>query len=275
MMRLGRWWRDIKMQLRRPICKKRIGLLVCLLVLLFGLWSMALVVTYQDHQRIKYEESIVHPGAVTYGTHSIALIPMVSTSPRRSKIPMISGGSVRAYAHSGHAEMPSTQSSQPVIHTLSSATIKTVGSGAGTAIAAASPVTSSRGIRYTNSSVAMPALAWNSTSVIAEQAAASPNTSPRIRKAKPSVSGDDGDWQNGGEGDWWYFDEDHWRAPDLGETRYDETLGYVVVWNGSAWVKVTEYDPLVPVGEVPWLYILFLCTIICVIKKKVVPLRTK
>jgi len=259
---------------------KRMAIIIACSVALIGLWITALLVTYKDHQRVRYEESIVHPGAVTYGTHSIATIPMVSTTHTRSTLPMISGGAIRHYAHSGHATMPSSASSHPVIHTISSAPVKTIGgggNGGGMGMSSgSSSSSSSRGIHYGQMSVSIPSLAWASTLSTGESALASPNTRSRIRTAKPSSSeGEDGEWRNGGEGDWWYYDEDHWRSPYDNETRYDEMLGYVVVWNGSAWVKVTEYDPKVPIGDVPWLYMLFFCGIICVFRKFVVILCPK
>ena len=277
------------MQLGRPICKKRIGVIACLLVLLLGLWFSAVVMTYKDHQRVRYEESIVHPGAVTYGTHSIATIPMVSTTHTRSTLPMISGGAIRHYAHSGHATMPSSASSHPVIHTISSAPVKTIGGGGNGGrmgmSSGSSSSSSSRGIRYGGGySVSMPVFAMETPTYAANRTNAlfsdatltsASGRNGHVRTAMPGGSAEEGTWQNGGDGDWWYYDDGEWKSVNVGDTRYDEFLGYVVVWNGSAWVKVTEYDPKVPIGDVPWLYMLFFCGIICVIRKNIVILCPK
>ena len=257
---------------------KRLALIIGCSVVLLGLWVVALYVTYEDHQRTMLEQSIVHPGVVSYGTHSVATVPMTSTSPRRSSIPMISGVAVRHYAYSGHATLPSSESSHPVIHTISSSTVKTIGSGmsGSSAVSGSTSSSSARGIQYASPSVAMPTLAWASTSAIGGSTVSSPSAKPGIRMAKPSASeGEDGEWRYGGEGDWWYKDEDTWRSPYYEETRYDPTLGYTVVWNGSAWVKLTEYDPKVPIGDVPWLCMLFLCGMICIFRKNKVLLHQK
>ena len=277
MMRLVKWWRNIKMQLDRPTYRKRVGVVACLFVVLFGLWTMAVIVTYREHQRAKYDV-VIHPGVVTYGTRSTATIPMISTSRRRSVMPIISGNAVRTYAHSGHASVPNTTANHG-LYTTSSATVKSVGLGGmgggyGSAYSGNSS-SSFRGIRYGNVSVSMPALAMAATPTYAMASTSSMTSASetsgasfivgRIRRAMPGSGGDDGDWADGGDGDWWYYDEDHWREVQLNETRYDPSLGYTVIWNGSAWVKLTEYDPLVPVGDAPWLLMLALSTAYCML----------
>ena len=264
-------------------------MLACLLVLLLGLWSVAIFVTYKDHQRAQYENSIVHPGAVTYGTHSTATIPMASSTHRRSTLPMISGGTIRHYAHSGHATMPEA-SSKPIMHVSSSATVKTVGgggNGGGVGMASgSSSSSSSRGIRYGGGySVSMPVFAMETPTYATNRTNAlfsdvtltsASGRNGHVRTAMPgSGDGDEGTWFDGESDGWWYHDEDGWRTVNVGDTRYDEFLGYVVVWNGSAWVKVTEYDPMVPIGDVPWLCMLCLCVMICIIRKNKVLLRRK
>ena len=233
---------------------RRIAIVACCTIVLFGLWVAAIHVSYKDHQRTLQEESIVHPGAVAYGTHSKVTLPPASMRPKRSGAPMISATTIRQYAYAGHAETPAAGPSCPVIHTTSSATVKTVGLGMGStsAMTGAASTTSARGIQYAAPSVTMPSFAWASTSVRSDQDLSSPAAMPGLRRAKPLYAGEDGDWINGGAGDWWYYDEDHWRNPYDGETRYDPTLSYTVIWNGSEWVKLTEYDPGVPVGDAPW-----------------------
>ena len=105
----------------------RVGMMIAIGVLLTALWLVAAYGTYMESQREKYDIH-VSPGAVSYGTHSTATVPMVSVS-RRQSLPMISGGEVRSYAHQGHASMPSAASSANGLYTTSSATVKNIGSG--------------------------------------------------------------------------------------------------------------------------------------------------
>ena len=143
----------MKNDLRTP----RLGMAVALCVALTALWLVALYGTYEDSHREKYDVRVT-PGAVTYGTHSTAIIPTVSVPMRHSSVPMISGGAVRSYAYSGHAATPSaTSGSGFKMHTTSSATVHTIGSGGGSNNQ--SPITnhqstsSSRGIRMSGASV--------------------------------------------------------------------------------------------------------------------------
>ena len=109
----------------------------------------------------------------------------------------------------------------------------------------------------------MPTLALNSSISSSRTSTAEAYTSvvagpKRVKPTDPPGDEGEDEWQDGGEGDWWYYDEDGWREPNIGETRYDPFLGYTVVWNGSAWVKQSEYDPGVPVGATPWILMLLL-----------------
>lgn len=257
----------------------RIWLWLCL-GLLLGLWSVAVYVTYQERQRAM--EITIHPGVVHYGTRTTVSLPPVAESNYPPKIPMVSGVAVRHYAHSGHATMPLRQAPAQWVYTTSSATVKSVGSGGagggyGAAYATTQSSSSSRGIRYGSTSVSMsslalatlPTYAMTSTSAMTSASGTSgtaASVAGRPRRVMPGYEGEDGDWRNGGSGDWWYYDEDHWRVPTIGETRYDETLGYVVVWDGEKWVKQTEYDPTVPVGDTPWILLLLMIGVYIVIK---------
>ena len=114
----------------------------------------------------------------------------------------------------------------------------------------------------------MPSLALATTSFASSSAATAAETArygmgPRRAKPSGEPSDDDyekGTWVNGGEGDWWFADEDlgDWRNPNIGEKRIDPDLGYSVVWNGTKWVKESEYDPGVPLGDAPWHWMLLL-----------------
>lgn len=231
------------------------------------LWAVAVYVTYQDTKMTRYNVSI-KPGAVNYGTHSTVTMPPVMRASYRHSSPMITGDAVRAYAHSGHATMPMASSGSNSgfrIHTTSSASMHSIGGGgsAGGGMMSSGGGSSSRGIRYSGGSVSMPTLALASTSYTANSAySVSVQAAPAIRKINPKETGEEGnegDWFDGGEEDgWWYYDEDGWRQPNIGETRYDPFLDYTVTWNGSTWVKSTEFDPGVPVGATPWILMLMM-----------------
>lgn len=259
--------------------KPRGGAIIILCIAVAALWLTAVYGTYEDSQREKYSVTI-KPGEVVYGTHSSAVVPMTVTTTRPgSTVPMVSASAVRSYAHHGHATMPAaSQSSGYTMHTTSSATVHTVGSGGGASgggATASSGASSSRGIRYGGgsvASVAMPVLAVNSSMMAAPVLATEPSMPRAIgpRRAKPDdESGDEGDWSDNGAGDndWWYKDEDGWREPYTGETRIDPDLGYSVTWTGSTWVKSSEYDPGVPVGATPWLLMMALGAIYAVRKR--------
>lgn len=253
---------------------------VCVIVLLSlvsaAIWVAAVYVTYQDRKRLRMEESIVHPGMVNYASNNTQSRVVQLPRIEHNNTPVISGDEVRQYARTGHGGMSEEQSLKPM-YEQSSARVRDMGPGgvvspSGNETSTSS--SSSRGIIYANTAVAMP-FPNRGSSLIARVSDHSEHTRAGVstRKAMPGYKGEDGDWINGGEGDWWYYDEDHWRNPLSGETRFDPTLSYVVVWNGAEWVKQTEYDPGLPVGDVPWMYVLFLCGIICIIKKNNVLLQ--
>ena len=237
------------------------GLLIALGVVLAALWLVAAYGFYKESERAKYDIHI-SPGAVTYGTHSTALMP-VSVAPLRHSLPMISGAAVRSYAHGGHATMSSAGSSNGQLHTTSSATVKSIGSGAGNSGMYTSTGSSShradRGITYGGGSVSMPSIAMLTTSSMVSPSKA-PNAigARRTKWSTPNPgSGDEGDWYDGGSDGWWVKEGGVWRTPEYGDTRYDMDLDYVVVWNGSGWVKYEESE-FVPVGPMPWIFIFLL-----------------
>ena len=254
------------------------GLIVSLCVALGALWLVALYGTYEESKREKYDVR-VSPGAVTYGTHSTATIPMSSVSTHRSAVPMISGGAIRHYAHYGHAAMPSaTSGSGYRLHTTSSATVHTLGSGGGGGGigGASSSSSSSRGISYSGVSVSLPTLAMatstyatsRSTFTSSDETLASASSITRkVRKAKPSSPGEDGEWQYGGEGesDWWWYDEyeGDWIRAELGDTRPAGDGNYWK-YNGSTWDLVDDHGNPVqpqPIGDAPWHWMLLLMAV--------------
>lgn len=245
---------------------------------LIALWLTAVYGTYEENKREKYDVHIT-PGAVSYGTHSSAIVPVVMTTTRHtSSVPMVSGNAVRSYAHYGHASMPSTTSSGKGLYATSSAMVHTVGSGGGASgggAAASSGASSSRGIRYGGgavASVAMPVLAVNSSMMAAPVLATEPSMpraiGPRRAKPDPSVSGDyDGQWSDAGAGDgkWYRWDDwaGDWVTPENGDTRIEGgvTYQYVGDYPDGAWVPVGDQgDPTnpQPLGATPWLLMMLL-----------------
>lgn len=263
--------------MKRDMRAPQAGLLVSLCVALGALWLVALYGTYEESRREKYDVR-VNPGAVTYGTHSTATIPMTSVSTHRSAVPMISGGAIRHYAHYGHATMPSaTSGSGYRLHTTSSATVHTLGSGGGGGGVggASSSSSSSRGINYSGGSVSMPTLAMATptyatgriaTSLMAAQTqevAAAPRRVGHVRKAAPTEDGEwDGEEREEG-GKYWIWDGEEWiEAGDIpvGTTKIEGGITYR--WNGSAWEIVgDQQDPGLPIGDAPWHWMLLLMAV--------------
>ena len=270
--------------MKKQFTDPRGGMIIALGVLLTALWLVIAYGAYEESKREKYEVR-VKPGAVTYGTLSTASVPTVSVPARRSTMPMISGGSVRAYAHSGHASMPKMSSASNYrLHTTSSATVHSIGGGGSTggggAYGGGGASSSSKGINYSSGSVSMPTLAmatssrsssdvsgWTSgiasaTSSFSQSAMTTTETSPTssparrggIRRGTPSGDGSyDGEWSDGGAGDgnWYRWDDwaGEWVAPTDGETRIEggKTYKYVGTHPYGSWVLVGDQgDPTNP-----------------------------
>ena len=235
-------------------------MIVALGAVIAAIWLLAIYGTIHEAQETKYDVS-VRPGAVSYGTRSSVTVPMVSAPARHTAAPMISGSAVRSYAHYGHASMPSSATGSGFkMHTTSSATVHTIGSGGG---GVSSPSgdrgASSRGITYGGGTVSLPSLALVTPVYSSSAEAETParyGMGPRRARPSGKPSDDDyeeGTWVDGGDGDWWFADEDleDWRQPEVGEERIDGILGYSVTWTGSGWVKSTEYEPGVPLTDAP------------------------
>ena len=244
--------------------KSRMSMLIFLGVALGALWLIVAYGFYKESERAKYDVR-VSPGAVSYGTHSTALMPVTISPMHKGSIPMLSGAAIRSYAHSGHATMP-TLSSKGVVYTTSSAKVKSIGSGMGNGgimtTSSSSGRSSSRGIQYGGGTVAMPSIAMVSASSMSRTM----NTISPIgpRRAKPDREGDyDGEVSDDGAGDndWYIYSEsDGWRHVEYGDVRY-EGIGdnkQAYYWNGSTWVPEQEWEPDVPVGPLPWLFMLLL-----------------
>ena len=244
---------------------------------LIALWLTAVYGTYEENKREKYDVHIT-PGAVSYGTHSSATVPVVMTTTRyTSSVPMVSGNAVRSYAHYGHSSMPSATSSGKGLYATSSATVHTVGSGGGAGgegMVSTAGTSSSRGITYGGGSLSMPtlALAAPTTSMRARATAAmAEQTYYGIgpKRVKPTGSGTDGEWrygENPGDDpdDWWWYDEydDEWyQVTDDDMRPANDGTGNFWKYSGGAWTYVDDQGNPInpqPLGATPWLLIALL-----------------
>ena len=280
------------------------GMIIFLGVLLAALWLAIAYSAYEESKRVKYDVCI-KPGAVTYGTRSTAVMPTVSVQTHRTHAPMVSGGTIRSYAYSGHASMSRTSSGAGYrLHTTSSATVHTIssgGGGGGGSVGTSSGGSSSRSISYSTGSVSMPTLAMatpsrSSYSVsslrssIADAASSMiPSTATvdmsgnssvslpgrSIRRAKPTWDGDnDGDeYTDPDDGTIWTWSEEAegWvNTTPIGTKRYDSERGCMVEWNGTEWIPVSNQgDPGVPVGDASWHWMLLLIAGYAIVKRYV------
>jgi len=252
--------------------KSRMSMLIFLGVALAALWLLVAYGFYKESERAKYDVT-VSPGAVTYGTHSTALMPMTVSPLHKGSLPMLSGAAIRSYAHSGHASMPAVSANQGVIHTTSSAKVKNIGSGMGgggiATTSGSSSNRSGRGIQYGGGSVAMPSIAMVSAPSMSRATdmsayAASPR---RARMTLPPGTGDDGDTFDGGEDGWWYYEGDAWRPVQNGDTRIvDGTETYQ--WINGEWVWIDGSHNPVPVGPTPWILMLLLAAMYIIVAKR-------
>ena len=250
-----------------------LGMIVTLGAIIVAIWMLAIYGTIQEEHEIKYDVT-VRPGAVSYGTHSSATMPMVSSPTRHTAAPMISGSAVRSYAHYGHAAY-TVHHTPYTVHTTSSATVHTIGSGngGGGGITASSSggKGGSRGIAYGGGSVSMPTLALATTSFASSSAAETAGNARRgLGPRRAPVNEDDG---ASGErraddtepGKWWYWDEDEgWvtesEGMNAGVKWNDNGVWYT--WNGSTWIPdsgMDVQDPTnTPISDAPWLWMLLL-----------------
>ena len=253
-----------------------LGMIVTLGAIIVAIWMLAIYGTIQEEHEIKYDV-MVRPGAVSYGTHSSATVPMVSAPMRHAAAPMISGSAVRSYAHYGHAAY-TVHHTPYTVHTTSSATVHTIGSGNGGGSGVAASSTGgrkgSRGLAYGGGSVSVPSLALATTSFASSSAISTAEATRHgagPRRVKPADgTGTEGTWQDGGDGDWWYNDEGEWIAPWTDATRPagDGTTNYYW-YNGTEWILLTDQgDPVKPspLGDAPWHWMLLLALSYGVVK---------
>ncbi len=236
------------------------------------LWAVAVYVTCQDTKMARYNVSI-KPGAVNYGTHSTVTMPPVMRTSYRHSTPMISGDAVRAYAHTGHATMPTASygsSSNFRIHTTSSATLHSVGGGGSTGGGGgfSSTGSSSPGISQSSGgfSMSMPVLAMATSTTPAASSVSSPK-----RFRAPDYDGSYGGEVGYDGGKIWIWDEEVWIEQGdipVGTTKIDD--GKTYRWDGSSWVLVgDQLEPGVPVGDTPYLLLLLLIALYGIAKNVV------
>ena len=243
-------------------------MILALGAIIVAIWMLAIYGTIQEEHEKRYDVT-VRPGAVSYGTHSFATMPMVSALTRHTAAPMISGSAVRSYAHYGHASYAHNPSPVTAIHTTSSATIHTIGSGGGNGGGVSSSpsgdrgASSSRGIAYGGGSVSMPSLALATTSFASSSAAETAGTTrygmgPR---RAPGHTGSVGDKETDGDGEWyWDPDDEEWiqvgPGTGIGTLWYDGSDKKR--WNGTEWEIVGHVTEPTPLGDAPWHWILLL-----------------
>lgn len=238
------------------------GMLIFLGVVLAALWLVAAYGFYKESERAKYDVS-VSPGAVTYGTHSTALMPM-TVSPMKHVLPMISGGEIRSYARHGHATM-SVSGGSGSMHTTSSAKVKSIGSGgsgsSGMMTSSGNSRSSQRGIIYSGASASVPVLAMTTSSQPSSASATTVRHGINPRRMPSSPGTEEGDIQQEG-GKWWWWDNEQWieiseASLPVGTTKIEG--GKTYRWNGTEWEEVTnQTDPGLPVGPMPWLLMVLL-----------------
>ena len=274
----------------------RSGVLVVFLCAVTCLiWALAVYGTYEDSKREMVDVVGIKPGIITYGTHSSAVIPVMDMP--HSVAPMVSGTAVQHYAHYGHAAMPATRGtnasaasvSEKGLYSTSSVQVQNVGSARGYAngryygengINSVNHNHANRGINYRrNTIVHMPTLAYNTTRMTSGSAYVSEiATAPQsggLHRAKPDYDGYDGEEvvdDEDGTTIWTYSEgaEDWFNTTPVGTTRYDATLGYMVEWNGSEWVKVQDIHQPTPLGPTPWILMLLLAVAYVAKKRKTV-----
>lgn len=183
---------------KNKLTSPRMGAVVFLVAGVVALWTCAMVEFTQENKRETYAVNI-RPGIVNYGTHSSATIPLVSAPQHSSVAPLISGNTVRSYAYSGHASMPSNVSSGRIRTTsvgkanTSSVAAGTNGGSASSGVSSgATPRRASNalGASYSAGVVPMPMMAMVSRSYASEVSAmGASSTADESLSGKTSLGG--------------------------------------------------------------------------------------
>lgn len=270
------------MKKKESLDKPRIKGLRILCIGIAAIWIVASLGVYRESKREKFDLS-AKPGAVTYGTHSAPVIPMVSVSKQRNAIPMISGSEVRSYARYGHATPSGTTSGSDYgLYTTSSATTHTgsigggpMGSSGGTSSTSAAQRSGGFTVSSLISMLSGSTTAYTSTTPMTVTPSNLATTSlPRNfgpRRAKPTGGGTGGDVVEDG-GETWYYDEDleDWvNITPVGTTKEED--GYYWEWDGTTWVRKGQVADLgTPVGDTPWLIMMLLAVAYVLKRKKII-----
>lgn len=221
----------------------------------------------------------VSPTSAHYGTLSTARPQALAVPMQRSSAPMISGGAVRSYAYSGHSSTPTGSTGSGFkIHTTSSATVHTIGSGGGGGGASGGSVSSSRRMsqQTTVASVSFPSLAMVTPAMTPTTTTTTTETSPSkygiAPRRAPGYSGSYEGEQGEDGGKYWIWDGESWieaGAIPVGTTKLEGGITYR--WNGTEWEIVgDQQEPGVPVGNAPWLILVLLSMIYVLTKRKYV-----
>lgn len=265
------------MKKKESLDKPRIKGLRILCIGIAAIWLVATFGVYKESKREKFDLS-VKPGAVTYGTHSAPLIPMVSISSRRTTLPVVSGDEVRSSALYGHAATPSTTTGSSYrVYTTSSASARTSGGGVtgGGRSSSSSSSSSQYGGGHAVLSMLLPSFAPSAGSI--SNTAVTPtnmattsmrmNIGPRRVNPRAGETGQPGDppVQDTEDSDlWWWWDEDaeDWVSGDPPVGTVKEEGGVMYEWNGTSWIIKGQVSDLgTPVGDAPWLLLILLMTI--------------
>lgn len=234
----------------------RKGVIVFVSFVFTAIFGIAFFSAYE--QRTDLGHSVhLSPASANYGTVS-TVHPQALAVPMQSSAPMLSGGTIRSSAYSGHATMPKSSASGSgfKMYTTSSASVHLIGSGGGGSMSGSSSYggTSSKGIQYSGGSVSMPTLALATPAYGAQSSMSRGGGFRRI-------PGYDGTWEGetavDGEGEWTWDGEGWSLTIPNGSTKIVDGITYV--YRDGAWVPVgDQQDPGVPIGDAPWTWMLLL-----------------
>ena len=239
----------------------RKGVIVFASVVFLSIFVIAVFDAYEYKAQALGHSVHLSPSSANYGTVSSA--PVTVAVPMRSTAPMLSGGTIRGYAYSGHSSMPKTSGTSGAgfkIHTTSSASMHSYGSGGGGggsvgAGGGSSSSSSSRGIQSSGVAYSMPTLAL----VVPSYASNSGQNVLRPRY-EPGYSGTSEGERGEEGGKYWIWDGEEWieeGAIPVGTTKIEGGITYR--WDGHDWVVVGDQaDPGVPIGDTPWLWMIIL-----------------
>lgn len=276
---------------------RRLGLLRNIVILLTFIWFPIVSSASVESPFVKYEVN-VKPRTTSYSTHSAAVMPSNHFISPRGSMPMVSGNGVCAYpmlrssrvhgyAYQEHALMPTTAIGPSYrLRTTSSVAVHSIGLGGSSIGTGANRNTSSsHDVSYSGRTVAMPSLSMTphahysgsaaSPSLLSTETYAfttSATASQRrfgSRRAPGYAGTEEGDEAEDG-GKYWYWDGEEWI--DIGDVPVGTIKiegGVTYRWNGSSWEVVGDQkDPGIPVGDTPWLWMLF-CVLVFYLVKSV------